>query len=125
MNQLGIRTAVISNIDFSASLLKERLDLLYPNNKFEFVIGSSDYGVRKPTKNIFDLGISKSGLKAEDIWYVGDKVQVDVEGSKAVGMTPVLYMNERNTYDEIPESTIVIDDLLKLMDYISENMNSC
>ncbi len=99
--------------------------MLYPNNKFEFVIGSSDYGVRKPTKNIFDLGISKSGLKAEDIWYVGDKVQVDVEGSKAVGMTPVLYMNERNTYDEIPESTIVIDDLLKLMDYISENMNSC
>ena len=40
-----------------------------------------------------------------------------VEGNKAVGMTPVLYMNERNTYDEIPKDTIVIEDLLKLLDY--------
>ena len=125
LNHLGIRTAVISNIDFSASLLKERLDLLYPNNQFEFVIGSSDYGVRKPTKYIFDLGISKSGLKAEDIWYVGDKVPVDVEGSRAAGMTPVLYMNERNTYDEIPKDTLVIDDLIKLLDYILKNMKFC
>lgn len=50
---------------------------------------------------------------------MGDKVHVDVEGSKAVGMTPALYMNERNTYDEIPKDTIVIEDLLKLLDYIS------
>lgn len=118
LNHLGIRTAVISNIDFSTSLLVEQLDLLYPNNKFEFVIGSSDYGIRKPTRYIFDLGISKSGLNAEDIWYVGDKVHVDVEGSKAAGMTPVLYLNERNTYDEIPKDTLVIDDLLKLLEYI-------
>ncbi|MBR0131336.1 MAG: hypothetical protein IJM08_08525 [Firmicutes bacterium] len=48
-----------------------------------------------------------------------DKVHVGVEGSKAAGMTPVLYMNELNNYDEIPNDTIVIDDLLKLLDYIS------
>lgn len=115
--EMGIRTAVISNIDFSANLLKERLDSLYPNNQFEFVIGSSDYGVRKPTKYIFELGIIKSGLDAKDIWYVGDKVCVDVNGSKAVGMIPVLYMNERNTYEQVPEGIIAIDDMLKLPEY--------
>lgn len=117
LNEMGIRTAVISNIDFSGNLLKERLDSLYPNNKFEFIIGSSDYGVRKPTKYIFEVGITKSGLEAKDIWYIGDKVQTDVEGSKSVGMTPVLYLNKRNTYEQIPQGIIVIDDMLKLLEY--------
>jgi len=119
LNEMQIRTAVISNIDFSVSLLKERLDALYPNNQFEFVIGSSDYGVRKPAKYLFELGIMKSGLAPKDIWYVGDKIRTDVEGSSAVGMTPVLYMNERNSYEHIPENIIAINDMLKLLDYLT------
>lgn len=49
LNGAGIRTAVISNLDFSGYLLRERLNQIYPNNRFEFVIASSDYGIRKPT----------------------------------------------------------------------------
>ena len=102
----------------------ERLDLLYPNNKFEFVIGSSDYGVRKPTKYIFDLGISKSGLKAEDIWYVGDKISVDIEGSRKAGMVPVLYKCPRNRYDAIPESLRVMEDFMDLVKLVNlENLH--
>ena len=58
---LGIRSAVISNLDFSGYLLEEKLNELLPNNAFEFVIASSDYGIRKPQKLIFEIGISKSG----------------------------------------------------------------
>ena len=114
LNGAKIRTAVISNCDYSGNLLQEKLNKIFPENQFEFVIASSDYGVMKPNRYIFQAGIVKSGLEAKDIWYVGDKVAVDVLGSKAAGMTPVLYKNPRNTYGEIPENVIVVDDLMKI-----------
>lgn len=118
VNEMGIRTAVISNLDFSGSLLEERLKEIHPNNRFEFVIASSDYGVRKPQRLLFEIGISKSGLKPKEIWYVGDKVKVDVAGSQAAGMTPVLFKNERNTYEEIPEDIVVIEKYSEFIDVL-------
>lgn len=114
INSMGIRTAVISNLDFSGGLLWERLNELFPNNRFEFVIASSDYGVRKPEKLIFQAGIEKSGLQPEEIWYVGDKIHVDVMGSQAVGMMPILYQFRRNTYAELPEGLITIQNYSEL-----------
>ena len=118
LHEMGIQTAVISNIDFSGDLLRQTLNQIFPNNHFQFVIASSDFGVRKPNHYIFDAGITRSNLSPTDIWYVGDKVKVDVEGSRAVGMTPVLYKFERNTYGELPEGLIVIDDMIDLLKYM-------
>lgn len=118
LNRLGIRTAVISNLDFSGDLLRSTLDALFPDNQFQFVIASSDYGIRKPSRYIFEAGIAKSGLKPEDIWYVGDKIPVDVEGSRDAGMTPVLYKCPRNHYDSIPDGLLVMDDFMELIDLV-------
>lgn len=120
LNGAKIRTAVISNCDYSGNLLQEKLNKIFPENEFEFVIASSDYGVMKPNRYIFQAGIVKSGLEAKDIWYVGDKVAVDVLGSKAAGMTPVLYKNPRNTYQEIPENAIVVDDLMEIASLLTQ-----
>lgn len=106
LNRMDIRTAVISNLDFSGYLLKERLNQLLPNNRFEFVIASSDYGVRKPQPLLFEVGIRKSGLHPQDIWYVGDKYNVDVVGSASVGMTPVLFRGKPD--GNAPEHMITI-----------------
>lgn len=120
LNENNIRTAVISNFDYSRNLLEAKLKEIYPDNQFEFVIASSDYGVMKPNRYIFQAGIVKSGLEAKDIWYVGDKVAVDALGSKAAGMTPVLYKNPRNTYEEIPEDVIVVDDFMKIASLLTQ-----
>lgn len=120
LHDMGIRTAVISNLDFSGYLLRERLNELFPGNHFEFVVASSDCGVRKPTKLLFEAGIARSGLKPDEIWYVGDKVQVDVAGSSACGITPVLYQFKRNTYGELPEGLISIDDYSELAAILRE-----
>ena len=114
LKRLGIRTAVISNLDFSGYLLRERLDDLFPGNEFEFVIASSDYGLRKPMGDLFRAGIARTGLMPGQIWYVGDKVKVDVEGSRAVGMVPVLYQSRLNSYEELPDNLLTINDLSKL-----------
>ena len=118
LKSLGIRTAVISNLDFSGYLLEEKLNELLPNNEFEFVIASSDYGIRKPQKLIFEVGIVKSGLSPEDIWYVGDKPTVDGLGSKSAGMLPIIFKSKRNQYGDIPKDMMTIDDYKELIDIL-------
>lgn len=120
LNEEGIRTAVISNLDFSGCLLEKRLREVYPQNRFEFVIASSDYGIRKPMPGLFQAGIVRSGLAAGDIWYVGDKVKVDVSGAKGCGMVPILYKSEFNTYGEIPADVVAVADYSQLIQLLRD-----
>lgn len=81
----GIHTAVISNLGWSGEALAERFDRLLPNNKFKFVIISSDYMYRKPSRVLFDIALNKAGLAADKVWYCGDSVTADIEGVYGAG----------------------------------------
>lgn len=94
LNEIGIRTAVISNLAWSGDALSERFDRLLPNNKFEFVITSSDYMYRKPSRVLFDIALNKAGLSADKVWYCGNSITADVEGAHGAGIFPVLYEGE-------------------------------
>lgn len=63
-------------------------------NKFEFVIASSEYMFRKPKPILFELTLKKAGLCVEDVWFCGDNIKADVEGSAAVGIFPIWYEND-------------------------------
>lgn len=91
----NIRTGVISNTGWSGNVMKKRLDNVFPNNAFDFVIASSDYAFRKPSKMLFDLAASKACLNTDDIWYCGDDVGCDVSGAYNAGIFPVLYENDK------------------------------
>ncbi|MBR5114328.1 MAG: HAD family hydrolase [Oscillospiraceae bacterium] len=93
INSKGIRSAVISNLTFSGEALKRRLDRLLPRNRFEFVMTSSDYMFRKPSKVLFDTAVRKSGLTPGEIWYCGDQPRKDVGGPHGAGIFPVWYDN--------------------------------
>lgn len=94
INSKGIRSGVVSNIGFSGKLLTERINNLLPENKFEFIIASSEYVYRKPHKMIFELAIAKSGLSPDEIWFCGDHAICDVTGAHNAGMFPVRYDNK-------------------------------
>ncbi len=87
----GIRTGVISNLSWSGAALKSRIDHFIPENSFEFVISSSDYGIRKPNDILFKIAVRKSGLKPEEIWHCGDTILYDVKGAVSAGFNAVLY----------------------------------
>ena len=89
----GIRSAVISNIGWSGNALCERLNRLLPNNRFEFVIASSEYMFRKPEPLLFELALRKAELNAGEVWYCGDNPQADIEGASGLGIFPVWYDN--------------------------------
>lgn len=94
LHRRGIRTAVISNLAWSTKALTERINRLLPNNHFEFIIASSEYGIRKPSTALFELALHKAGLTADSVWHCGDSVHSDVFGAYGAGIFPVLYENE-------------------------------
>jgi putative hydrolase of the HAD superfamily len=91
LEDINIRTSVISNIAFSGSMLKANINKYIPSNKFEFVIASSEYAFRKPHKRIFELALRKANLEANDVWYCGDNAVFDVDGAATCGLHSVWY----------------------------------
>ena len=87
----GIRTGVISNLGFTGEALARRFARLLPEYPFEFVIASSDYGVRKPDPLIFRAALARAGLPAEDCWYCGNEIEADVLGAQRAGLQPLYY----------------------------------
>ena len=91
LQKRGIRTGVISNLDWSGEALTRRLQRLFPEHTFEFVISSSDYGVRKPNPLIFRAALSKANLPPEDVWFCGDQIDADIYGAQGAGIFSVWY----------------------------------
>lgn len=91
LREKGIRTGIISNLCWSGDALTKRLKENFPEHQFEFIMTSSEYIFRKPEKHIFDLAVRKSGCSADEIWYCGNDVEVDVLGAYGAGMFPVWY----------------------------------
>lgn len=87
-----IRTGVISNISYCGKAVEERIHSVLPRNEFEFILATSEYLFRKPNKRIFELALKKAGLEPEDVWYIGDNYECDVEGARNAGIFPVWYI---------------------------------
>jgi len=119
INARGIRSGVISNIGWSGTALTDRINRLLPQNQFEFIIASSEYLFRKPSPLIFELATRKAGLRSENIWFCGDNVKADVEGSAAVGMFPVRYedITVENPWRRQNESDVPACDHLHIHDW--------
>lgn len=91
LNDVGIRTAVISNIGWSGNALTNRINRLLPNNRFEFIMASSEYVIRKPHRMLFETALRKANLPADAVWYCGDNIGADIKGAHEAGIFPVLY----------------------------------
>lgn len=94
INGQGIRSGVISNISFSEYTLADRVNRLLPNNRFEFIMASSEYVYRKPNKIIFEVALKKARLKPEEVWFCGDNPQCDILGAASAGIYPVWYQSD-------------------------------
>jgi HAD superfamily hydrolase (TIGR01509 family) len=77
----GLRVTAVGNTPAQTEeLLKDHVE----------VLGSSErWGVAKPAPEFFERIVSATGLPADELAYVGDRVDNDVEPALAAGMTAV------------------------------------
>ncbi len=109
LRKMGIRTGIVSNLCWSGNALTRAMGEVFPEHEFEFIMTSSEYIFRKPDYRFFDLAIRKSGLKAEEIWFCGNDIDIDIIGAKNVGMFPVFYDNQ-----DIPDRFRPLNDIKKI-----------
>lgn len=119
LKKRGIRTGVISNIAYASSVVAERINRLLPENTFEFIITSSNYIFRKPNKRIFDLALEKAELKPDEVWYIGDQYECDVQGALDAGLLPVWYIGALERLSAVESNVLTVaswDELRKQME---------
>lgn len=66
---------------------------------FTHIVSGDDIANRKPALDGFHLIIEKSGLPANKILYVGDRIDVDIKPAKTVGMLSCLLYTQSDEAD--------------------------
>ena len=103
----GMAMGVVSNSAFCGYVLSRELEQHGLRDYFAFVMSSADYGLRKPHHMIFDSAAAKLGLKAADLWFIGDRLDQDVAGAKGAGMHAVWYNPSRAPCDgAVPDAEV-------------------
>ncbi|MGB6554206.1 MAG: HAD family hydrolase [Candidatus Binataceae bacterium] len=87
----GIPLGIISNSVFSGSALSDQLAELGLREFFGFLISSSDFGLRKPHRYLFEAAARQMRLQPQNVWYLGDRLDTDIAGARAAGMVAVWF----------------------------------
>lgn len=83
----GYRLGVISN---ATDDLLERLLAVDLARYFDTVTYSQEARAEKPSPAIFRLAMRKAACAPHEAIHVGDRMEADVEGARAVGIIPIL-----------------------------------
>lgn len=88
LKQLGLTTAIISNMNRPLQPIVERLGLA---DVIDFSVTSSEVGgAGKPEEPIFLAALTRASALPEQAVHVGDEPWVDGAGARRAGITPVL-----------------------------------
>jgi putative hydrolase of the HAD superfamily len=90
LRRRGLKLAVVANAwPEPARLLRRELARLGVAQRIDAAVFSDEAGARKPAPAIFQRALSELGVAAEDAVFVGDKLDEDVGGAAALGLTTV------------------------------------
>jgi FMN phosphatase YigB (HAD superfamily) len=85
----------------------------------DFVGSSERWGVEKPDPAFFAHVVEKAGVPAEEIVYVGDRVDKDVLPALAAGIGAVRIRRGEHADVESPEGVTTIASLAELPDVLA------
>jgi putative hydrolase of the HAD superfamily len=92
LNSISFPKAIISN--FHGNLNSIIKDLL-PAHEMEILVSESEM-LRKPDIAFYERAIDRLNVKAEEIFYIGDSLKLDVEPALKVGMNA--WLIDRNNF---------------------------
>lgn len=87
IRKLGVKTGLITNGRHEVQ--SSKLKLLGLENSFDSIVISGDYGFSKPDERIFRASAENLGVELNEMMYIGDHPEFDVDGSRRAGCTPV------------------------------------
>jgi putative hydrolase of the HAD superfamily len=112
----GLKLGVISNFE---PWLATVLELEGVADLFAATAISGVLGVAKPEPGIFRAALDQAGVDPAGAVHVGDHVELDVAGARAVGMTGVL-IDRYGRVPDPPPGTPRIESLGELVDLLGD-----
>lgn len=67
---------------------------------FDPIIVSGDFGYRKPDVRLFEAALSRMGLAASEVLFVGNDLYRDVHGPQKLGIKTVFFQSGEVTQDK-------------------------
>jgi putative hydrolase of the HAD superfamily len=113
----GVRLGIVSNADGMMAQRLAQLELCQVGPgigvEIECVVDSGNVGVMKPDPRIFEAAVDLLGLRAEQVWYVGDMPAIDVVGARRAGIRPFLMdplgLHLDADYERVPSLAALAD----------------
>lgn len=116
----GLVVGAVSNWVWQLPELLHALDLV---SHFDLIAASSRIGFEKPHPGIFRWALEQARARPEEAIHVGDHLDADVEGARAVGIQPVLIdRRERFATGDVPDATPLIRSLAELIPIVDARL---
>ena len=87
---MGLRLGLVSNLSLFPHKVRTDLEALGLSGLLDGAVFSSEIGVRKPDPRIFTHALRQVGADASTSVFVGDRVNDDIVGARAMGMRTIL-----------------------------------
>jgi len=121
----GVRLGIVSNADGMMAQRLAQLELCQVGPgigvEIECVVDSGNVGVMKPDPRIFEAAVDLLGLRAEQVWYVGDMPAIDVVGARRAGIRPFLMdplgLHLDADYGRVPSLAALADVITSSLPY--------
>ena len=114
LKKLGLKLGIVSNTFVSAHSLEKHLKQLGILDFFTVRLYSYEFDFRKPDLRIFKIAAERLGEAAENILYVGDRIDKDIKPALEVGMRPVLKAAYTNAGKTSPDGAWKITHVSEL-----------
>jgi putative hydrolase of the HAD superfamily len=115
VRSIQMHVAIVSNGTRKSGMYQRFLtDIGITDDLFDALVSSADVLRPKPQPEPFKHALDDLHVAAEDAIFVGDDLEADVGGAKALGMTTVWKLNGRHEVPEAAEADHTIHDLWEL-----------
>jgi HAD superfamily hydrolase (TIGR01662 family) len=99
----GVRIGLVTNASLPMKMRDRELEMLGILQYFaDCRIAAVDVGYLKPHPEIFLSALTRLGLNADEVVFVGDNAEADIKGAQSVGMRAVL----RQIRPELPPALV-------------------
>lgn len=121
LKERGLIVGAVSNWVWNLPELLHALDIV---TAFDFIAASARIGYEKPDRRIFEWALEQAGVAPDTVIHVGDHIGADVEGARAVGISPVLIDRfGRHAAADVPQGVPVITSLAQLIPIVDARLD--
>jgi putative hydrolase of the HAD superfamily len=114
LRRRGLRLVIVSNAAFPAVSMRRQLHHFKLWDYFQDTIYSSEFGIRKPHRAIYEEALRLAGVPGEQAVFVGDRLREDVRGPRQLGISAVLTHEFRQEASDSEPDVPVISTLAEL-----------